>query len=129
MYEQIPNQFLSFGKQAIEASFKAQRLALENFERVAGLQLKTIEDRVGATMAFLGEAAEVRDADGAKAVWPKGVALIKESSEQFYSVGQEALNGSLKASEVIGQLLKSQLEAANDSVVKAAPAAAKARAK
>ncbi len=129
MYDQIPNQFLSFGKQALEASFKAQHLALENFERVAGLQLKTLEDRMGATLAFLGEASEVRDADGAKAVWPKGVALIKESSEQFYSVSQEALNSSLKASETIGQLVKTQLEAANETVVKAAPAAAKTRAK
>ncbi len=128
MYEQIPNQILSFGKQAIEASFKAQHLALENFERIAGLQLKTFEDRIGATIAFFGEASEVRDAEGVKAVWPKGVALIKESGEQFYSVSQEALNTSLKASETIGQLVKTQLEAVNDSVAKAAPAA-KARAK
>jgi hypothetical protein len=127
MYEQIPNQILSFSKQALEASFKAQHLALENFERVAGLQLKTIEERMNATLAFFGEASEVRDADGAKAVWPKGVALVKESSEQFYSVGQEALNASLKASESIGQLVKTQLEAVNESVNKAAPAA-KARA-
>lgn len=129
MYEQIPNQFLSFGKQALEATFKAQHLALENLERVATMQLKSLEDRVNATVAFLGEAAEVRDADGAKTVWPKGVALIKESGEQFFSVNQEALNSTLKTSETIGQLVKTQLEAVNDSVVKAAPAAKTARAK
>ncbi len=128
MYEQIPNQILSYGKQAIEASFKAQHLALENFERVASLQLKSFEERVGATLAFLGEASEVRDAEGLKAVWPKGVALIKENGEQFYGVSQEALSASLKTSESIGQLVKTQLEAVNDSVVKTAPAS-KARAK
>ena len=126
MYEQIPNQILSFGKQAIEATFQAQRLALENFERVANLQMKSFEDRVNATVAFFGEASEVRDADGAKTVWPKGVALIKESGEQFFSVSQEAMNSSLKTSETIGQLVKTQLEAVNDSVAKAAPAAVKA---
>jgi len=129
MYEQIPNQILSFGKQAVEATFKAQHLALANFERVAGLHLKSIEERVNATVAFVSEAAEVRDADGVKSVWPKGIALIKETGEQFFSVSQEALNASLKTSETIGQLVKTQLEAVNDSVVKAAPAAKTARAK
>ncbi len=129
MYEQIPNQILSFGKQAFEASFKAQHLMLENFERVVGMQMKSFEDRMNATVAFMGEAVEVRDADGAKTVWPKGVALIKETGEQIFSVNQEAMNASLKTSETIGQLVKTQLEAVNDSVVKAAPAAKTARAK
>ena len=127
MYDQIPNQFLSFGKQAMEATFKAQHLALANFEQIAGLHLKTLEDRVGATLSFLGEAAEVRDAETAKTVWPKGIALVKESSEQFYSVGQQAMNASLKASEAMNELVKSQFEAANDGVTKATPAKSRAR--
>ncbi len=127
MYDQIPNQLLSFGKQAIDATFKAQHLALENFEKVAGLQLKTLEDRVGATLAFLGEASEARDFESAKTVWPKGVALAKESGEQFYAISQEALNASLKTSEAIAQLLKAQVEAANEGVAKVAPAAKRAK--
>ncbi len=127
MYDQIPNQLLSFGKQAIDATFKAQHLALENFEKVAGLQLKTLEDRVGATLAFLGEVSEARDFEAAKTVWPKGIALAKESGEQLYAVSQEALNASLKTSEAIAQLLKAQVEAANEGVAKAAPAAKRAR--
>lgn len=120
MSDQISTQFLSYGKQAIDAGFKAQQLALQNFEHILGLQLKSLEDRVGATLAFVGEASEVRDLEAVKTVWPKGVALAKESGEQFYQVGQEVLNASLKTSEAIGQLFKAQVEAANDGLVKPA---------
>ena len=118
MFENVHTQFLSFGKQVAENTFKAQLLALESFERVADLQMKTMENRVNATMAFLGEAAEVRDFDAAKAFWPKGVNLVKESTEQFVGTTQEVLGHALKASEAMGQMVRTQVEAVNEGVAK-----------
>ena len=131
MFENVSNQFLSFGKQIAENAFKVQLLALESAERVADLQIKSLESRVNATVAFFGEAAEVRDFDGVKSIWPRSVSLVKESTEQFVNTQQEVLGQSLKASEAIGQLVRAQFEAVNEGVAKnakpsrPAPAAAK----
>jgi translation elongation factor EF-Ts len=127
MFENVHTQFLSFGKQVAENTFKAQLLALESLERVADLQIKTIENRMNATMAFIGEAAEVRDFDSAKTFWPKGVNLVKESTEQLVATTQEVLGHSLKASEAMGQLARSQYEAVNEGVTKTAAKAARAK--
>lgn len=126
MFE-INTQFVTFGKQIADSAFQAQRLALENFERVAGLQLKTLEERANATFAFINEAAEVRDFEGVKAIFPKGVNLVKESGERFFAVGQEVFGQNLKASETIGQLVKNQLETVGEEVAKAAPKAARTK--
>ncbi|MBS0438134.1 MAG: phasin family protein, partial [Proteobacteria bacterium] len=88
MYEQINSQFLALSKSFADNAFKAQNLAAEGMERIAALQLKTLENRVAATVEFLSEAAEVRDFDGVKAIWPKSVNLVKESTEKFYANGQ-----------------------------------------
>ena len=127
MFDTINQPVFAFGKQLAESTLKAQALALQNFEQVANLQLKAIETRVNATFAFLGEAAEVRDFDGVKAIWPKGVNLVKESGEHMFAVGQEALGHTVKTSEAISNLVKNQVESANEGFAKAP--AAKARAK
>ena len=127
MFEQFNSQFVNATKQFADSALKANSLALQNFERAVGVQLKTFESGVTATVAFLGEAAEVRDLDGAKTIWPKGVALVKASSEQFYNAGQEVFGQTLKTSEAIGQLYKSQFDAANDGIVKTAAKAAKGK--
>lgn len=129
MFEQINQPFVNFSKQLAESALKAQQLALTNFEQVAALQLKAIETRVHATFEFIGEAAEVRDFDGVKAIWPKGFNLVKESGEHLFQVGQEAMTRSVKTGEAISQLVKTQVESANETLVKAAPAAKAARAK
>lgn len=116
MFTQINSQFVSMTKQFADSALKANSLALANFEQLVGLQLKTVESRVNATVSFLGEAAEVRDMEGAKAIWPKGVNLARESAEQFYGVTQEAFGQTLKTSEAIGTLVKDQFEAANEAV-------------
>jgi hypothetical protein len=126
MFENVHTQFLSFGKQVAENTFKAQLLALESFERVADLQMKTLESRVNATMAFLGEAAEVRDFDSAKAFWPKGVNLVKESTEELVGTTQEVLGHALKTSEAMGQMVRSQVESVNEGVAKTAAKASRA---
>ena len=100
----------------------------------SGQERVTIDDRVGG--AGLAEPAfvdsEVRDLEGVKAIFPKGVQLVKSSSEQFYNAGQEVLGQSLKTGEAIGQLYKAQFDAANDNVrtnVNAAAATVQATAK
>ena len=132
MFEQINSQFATLTKQFADSALKANSLALQNFEHAVGVQLKTFEAGFSQTVAFLGEAAEVRDLEGAKAIFPKGVQLVKQSGEQFYNAGQEVLGQSLKTGEAIGQLYKAQFDAANDNVrstVNAAAASAQATAK
>lgn len=124
MFEQINSQFVTLTKQFADSALKANSLALQNFEHAVGVQLKTFESGVSSAVAFFGEAAEVRDLEGVKAIFPKGVQLVKQSSEQFYNAGQEVLGQSLKTGEAIGQLYKAQFEAANDNVRSTVNAAA-----
>src|SRR5690606_28985171 len=111
MFEQFNSQFVALSRQFADSALKANSLALKNAEQLVQLQFRTFEERLDATAGFLAEAAEVRDLESAQAVWPKGVQLVRESAEQFYGVGQEALGRSLKTSEAIGALLKGQFEA------------------
>ena len=107
MFEQINTPSLALGKSYAEAFVKAQGLALAGFERFTELNLKTFEDRVKASVDFWSEAAEVRDFEGVKAIWPKGVQLAKESAEKLYANSQEVVGVSMKTSEAIGSLAKS----------------------
>ena len=109
---QINEQFAAATRQFADAAAQVNRLALTNAEEVFGLQLAAIEQNVNATFAFWGELAEVRDADGLKAVWPKGVQVARENVERSISTGQEVLGRTLKANEAIGQVAKGQFEAA-----------------
>ena len=118
MYEQINTQVLAMSKSFADTAFKAHSLAVEGFERITDLQLKTLENRVSATVEFWSEAAEVRDFDALKAFWPKGVNLVKESTEKFYANGQEVFGLGLKTAEALGQLVKGTVEAANDNFAK-----------
>ncbi|HUH89228.1 MAG TPA: phasin family protein [Lysobacter sp.] len=112
MYQQFNEQFAVATRQFAEAAAQVNRLAIENTEALFGLQLAAIEDRANATFAFLGEVAEVRDADGLKKIWPKGVQVARENVERSVAVGQEVIGRTTKANEQIGDIAKSQLEAA-----------------
>ena len=125
MYEQINSQALAFSKSFADAAFKANNLAVEGFERITSLQLKTLENRVAATVEFWSEAAEIRDFDGFKTLWPKGVNLVKETTEKMYANNQELMNVAVKTGEALGQLAKGSIETANDTFVKQASAAKK----
>lgn len=116
MFEQINSQFVTFTKQFADSALKANTLAMQNFEHAMGVQLKTFESGMTSAVAFMGEAAEVRDLEGMKTIFPKGVQLVKQSSEQFYNAGQEVFGQTLKTSEAIGQLYKAQFDVANDNV-------------
>ncbi len=131
MYQPFNEQFAAATRQFAETAAQVNRLALDNAEAVFGLQLAAIEERVNATFAFLGEAAEVRDLDGLKTLWPKGVQVARENLERGVSTGQEVFGRTLKAQGAISELAKSQFEAAAkttlndvDKVVKGATATA-----
>ena len=128
MFEQINSQSLALGKSYADAFVKAQGLALEGFERITELNLKTFEERVKASVDFWSEAAEVRDLEGVKSIWPKGVQLAKESAEKLYANGQEVFGVSLKTTEAIGSLAKGSFENTSETITKQVNAAKKATA-
>lgn len=115
MYQQINEQFTAASRQFADTAAQVNRLALENAEKVFGLQLSTIEENVNATFAFWGELATVRDLDGLKAVWPKGVQVARDTIERSISVGQEVYGRTIKTNEAIGHIAKGQMEAATEA--------------
>ncbi|MBB1062106.1 phasin family protein [Marilutibacter spongiae] len=130
MYTQFNEQFAAATRQFADTASQASRLMLENTEALFGLQMAAVEDRANATFAFFGEAAEARDFDAAKALWPKGVQIARENVERAVTAGQEAFGRTLKTNEAIAELAKGQFESAAKSaqanVEKATKAAAKA---
>jgi phasin family protein len=126
MYEQINTQVLAMSKSFADTAFKAHSLAVEGLERIADLQLKALEKNVSATVEFWSEAAEVRDFDAMKAFWPKGVNLVKETTEKLYANSQEVFGVTLKTTEALGQLAKGSFEVANDNFTKQVSAVKKA---
>ena len=126
MYEQFnSNHFISLSKQLSDAAFKAHGLAIAGFEKAVDLQLKTVENRVNATVEFWSTASEVRDIEGARALFPKSVSLAKDSAEKFYATSQELVGLTVKTGEAIGTLVKGSIETTNETITKPAVAAAK----
>jgi len=129
MYEQINNpfsnlpDFSAYGKQIADATLKANALAFEGVQNALGLSLKTLEERLGATVAFVGEASEARDPETLQTLLPKGLQLAKDNAERFFNAGQEAFGNAVKTQEAIGQIVRAQFEAAAESTKPAAKAA------
>jgi hypothetical protein len=108
----INEQFAAASRQFVQTAAQVNRLALSHAEQVFALQLGTFERNVSATFAHLGELAEVRDVDGLRKVWPKGLQVARESVERVVSTGQEVLDRTVKTGEAIGQVARTQFEAA-----------------
>ena len=125
MYQQINEQFAAASRQFADTAVQINRLALENATKVFGLQLAAFEQNTNAAFAFLGEVAEVRDADQFKTVWPKGLQVARENVERAISTGQEVIGRTLKTQEAIGQIAKAQFEAGAAQAKDAAEAAIK----
>jgi hypothetical protein len=104
------SQLSNATRQFADVAGKINRLTLENAEETFGLQLATFEENVNAAFAFWGEIAEVRDFDGLKAVWPKGVQIARENIERTVSTGQEVFGRTVKTNEAIAQIAKGQFE-------------------
>jgi len=111
MNQQFNEQFAAATRQFADTAAQINRLALSNAQAVYGLQLAAIEERVNATFAFWGEAAEARDLDGLKNLLPKGVQVARESLERAVATNQDVLGRNVKTQEAIGELAKSQFEA------------------
>ena len=114
MSAQINEQFTTFTHQFAAAAARANRLALENAETVFGVQLKAFEKNVEATTAYLSELTEARDLESYKTLVPKGLQVARDNAERVAAAGQEVFGLTLKTSEVLGQLAKSQFEAATE---------------
>ena len=112
MYQQINEQFAAASRQFADTAAQVNRIALENAEKVFGLQLSTIEENVNATFAFWGELANARDFDSLKTLFPKGVQVARDSIERSISVGQEVYGRTIKTNEAISEIAKGQFEAA-----------------
>ena len=132
MYQNFNEQISTASRQFADTAAEVNRLALDNAEKVFGLQLATFQENANAMFAFWGELTEARDVDGLKAVWPKGVQVARENVERTVSTGQEVFGRTLKANEAIAQVAKAQVESASakaqaeaDKVVKAASKARK----
>ncbi|MEO6170179.1 MAG: phasin family protein [Lysobacter sp.] len=126
MYSQFNEQFTAAARQFADAAAQVNRLAIENTEALFSLQLAAIQDRANATFAFIGEAAEVRDADSLKTVWPKGLQVARENIERGVAVGQEVMGRTSKANEQIADIAKTQLESAAKSAQASSEQVAKA---
>ena len=126
MYQQFNEQFAAASRQFADTAAQINRLALDNATKVFGLQLATLERNANAAFAFLGEVAEVRDAEQFKTVWPKGLQLARENIERAVNAGQEVLGRTLKTQEAIGQVAKAQFEASTAQAKDAAERVAKA---
>jgi hypothetical protein len=130
---QFNEQFAAASRQFADTAAQINRIALDNAEAVFGLQLTALGERANATFAFFGEAAQARDAEAFKTLFPKGVQVARENVERAVAVGQDVFGRTLKANEAIGQIAKAQIETvaaktqatveeAADKVVKAAKA-------
>ena len=115
MSAQLNEQFTTFTHQFAAAAARANRLALENAETIFGVQLKAFEKNIDATTAYFTELSEIRDVEGFKTVLPKGLQVAKENAERAAAAGQEVIGLTLKTNEALGQLAKSQFEAASES--------------
>jgi len=129
MYQNTNEQFTAAARQFADTAAQVNRLALASAEKTFGLQLSTLEENTNAAFAFWGELAEVRDFDGLKAVWPKGVQTARESIERSVSAGQEVFGQAVATNEAIAQIAKGQVEAATAKAQEAVQGATKAAAK
>ena len=118
MFEQFNSkQAINLSKQFADTAFKAQGIALASIERAFDLQLKTFENRVNAAVEFATEAADVRDIESVRTLFPKTAALAKDSAEKYYATSQELVGITVKTGEAIGDLFRGTIEAANESVI------------
>ena len=114
MSYQFNDQFSAYTHQFAAVAARMNRLALENAETMFGVQLRPLEKNVDATTSFLGELVEARDLESYKTLVPKGLQVARDNAERVAAAGQEVFGLTLKTSEVLGQLAKSQFEAATE---------------
>ena len=112
MNYQYNEQFAAAARQFADTAARINQLTLDNAQKAFGLQLATLEENAEAAFSFLGEAAEVRDFEGLKTLFPKGVQVARENVERALSASQEVFGATVKTNEAIAEITKSQLESA-----------------
>ncbi|MEF2148026.1 phasin family protein [Aquilutibacter rugosus] len=115
-------QFSAATRQFADTAAKINTIAIESAQAVFTAQLNAVQERATATFAFLTEAAQVRDLETAKTLWPKGVQVARENVERAVSTTQEVAEKTTKAAEQLGLIAKGQFE---DATAKAEQAVQK----
>ena len=115
-------QFSAATRQFADTAAKINTIAIESAQAVFTAQLDAVQERATATFAFLTEAAQVRDLETAKTLWPKGVQVARENVERAVSTTQEVAEKTTKAAEQLGLIAKGQFE---DATAKAEQAVQK----
>ncbi len=123
------DQFAKASRQLADNAALTNRLLLETAENAFALQLATLEENANAAFAFIGEVVEARDFDALKTVWPKGLQVVRETTERNVGTAQEVFGNSLKAGETLGRIAKGQFETAAAEVQAEVGKATKATAK
>lgn len=121
----LNDQLTAATKQFSDTAAQVNQLALENAEKVFGLQLGTLSDNASATFAFLNRSIGASDLEGYKSLWPTGIQVARENLERTINASQEAFARTLKTQEAIGQIAKGQIESATEQVKSAAAKATK----
>lgn len=126
MFEQLSTQVLGYGKNVAQSLVKANGIAVEGFEKLFDTQLKAVEGSLQAVGEFTQELSELRDAEGLRTVWPKGLSLVKDQAEKAVATFQELVSLGTRTNEALLGLVKGNVEAASESVSKAAKATKRA---
>lgn len=126
MNTSFDNQPFAFAKQFADNAFKAQAALLQGLEQMASLQLGAIEQQSRSTTEFFAAAGELRDPDGLRTLWDKGVALSRTQTEQAVALSQRLVAIGRQTAEAMS-VVAQPVSAANDAAV--APGARKAAAK
>lgn len=95
MYEQASNQFLALSKQAAETFLKANAIAVEGFEKLMDIQLRTIEDRVKVATDLMGQAG--------KRGFRRRARLLPEERQPGQGFGREVLRHLAGSEQRAGQ--------------------------
>ncbi len=112
MSNQINEQFTAATRQFADTAAKINQIAINSAQEIFNAQLEAIQDRAAATFAFFGEAAQVRDLEATKTLFPKGVQIARENIERAVATTQEVADKAVKAGEKIGQIAKGEFEEA-----------------
>src|SRR5690242_11276405 len=125
---QFDSSVFAYARQFADNAFKAQALMLKGLEQAASLQLGALEQQSRSAADFLIAAGELRDAEGFRGLWDKGVALSRTQAEQAAALTQSLVAVGRQTAESLGALVQPQ-QAANDAVATGPAGARKAAAK
>jgi hypothetical protein len=125
MFEQIQETVLNATKQYADVVVKANTLAVDSFEKLVELQLKSIEHRTNAVADLFETAIAVKGLEDVRALMPKSVAMVKDQAEKHVALSQDSAAIFGKSGEAFYGLFKSQFESANDVVLKASKVVSK----